>query len=93
MGDIFRLPQYDRATAILRGGFVLANRIWIDIEDLFVYRSFGVRLSGIQRLEFELCRALAALPQSRGRVFFVRHDAEQGCLTAVRGKPSKQFSA
>ena len=61
----------------------MANRIWIDVEDLFVYRSFGVRLSGIQRLEFELCRALAALPQSKGRVFFVRHDVERECLTTV----------
>jgi glycosyltransferase involved in cell wall biosynthesis len=61
----------------------LSNRIWIDIEDLFVYRSFGVRLSGIQRLEFELCRALAALPQSKGRVFFVRHDLERECLITV----------
>jgi glycosyltransferase involved in cell wall biosynthesis len=68
---------------ISRGGFGLANRIWIDVEDLFVYRSFGVRLSGIQRLEFELCRALAALPQGKGRVFFVRHDVERECLTTV----------
>jgi glycosyltransferase involved in cell wall biosynthesis len=58
----------------------LANRIWIDVEDLFVYARPGLRPSGIQRLEFELCRALAALPQSQGRVFFVRHDVGRRCL-------------
>src|SRR5882672_8380633 len=42
-----------------------------------------MRPSGIQRLEVELCRALVALPQSKGRVFFVRHDARQQCLVAI----------
>jgi glycosyltransferase involved in cell wall biosynthesis len=58
-------------------------RIWIDVEDLFIYGASGVRPSGIQRLEFELCRALIALPQSKGRVFFVRHDEHQRCLAAT----------
>jgi glycosyltransferase involved in cell wall biosynthesis len=61
----------------------LSNRIWIDVEDLFKYAEFGYRPSGIQRLEFELCRALHGLPQSAGRVFFVRHDGEQQCLVAI----------
>jgi glycosyltransferase involved in cell wall biosynthesis len=58
-------------------------KIWIDVEDLFIYGASGVRPSGIQRLEFELCRALIALPQSKGRVFFVRHDEHQRCLATT----------
>jgi glycosyltransferase involved in cell wall biosynthesis len=61
----------------------LANRIWIDVEDLFRYSKLGYRPSGIQRLEFELCRALYMLPQSKGRVFFVRHDVAQKELVAI----------
>jgi glycosyltransferase involved in cell wall biosynthesis len=61
----------------------LANRIWIDVEDLFRYSKLGQRPSGIQRLEFELCRALYVLPQSKGRVFFVRHDVAQQDLVAI----------
>lgn len=55
----------------------MANRIWIDVEDLFRYLKLGQRPSGIQRLEFKLCRALYVLPQSKGRVFFVWHDVAQ----------------
>jgi glycosyltransferase involved in cell wall biosynthesis len=59
----------------------LANRIWIDVEDLFKWGTDGHRPSGIQRLEFELCRALFELPQSKDRVFFLRHDARRQCFT------------
>jgi glycosyltransferase involved in cell wall biosynthesis len=58
----------------------LVNRIWVDVDDLFAYANLGMRPSGIQRLEFELCRALNTLPESKGRVFFVRHDAKRQCL-------------
>jgi glycosyltransferase involved in cell wall biosynthesis len=68
----------------LAGESALANRIWIDVEDLFIYARLGLRPSGIQRLEFELCRALVAIPQSQKRVFFVRHDADRQCLVATR---------
>jgi glycosyltransferase involved in cell wall biosynthesis len=61
----------------------MPNRIWVDVEDLFKYAGFGFRPSGIQRLEFELCCALNALPQSKERVFFVRHDVEQQYLVTV----------
>jgi glycosyltransferase involved in cell wall biosynthesis len=61
----------------------LANRIWIDVEDLFKWGTDGHRPSGIQRLEFELCRALFELPQSQDRVFFLRHDAGRRCFTAT----------
>ncbi|WP_428395717.1 glycosyltransferase family 4 protein [Lichenicoccus sp.] len=52
---------------------VLPSKIWIDVEDLFQYAAFNPRPSGIQRIEYELCRALASLPESRDRVRFVRH--------------------
>ena len=52
---------------------VLPNKIWIDVEDLFQYAALNPRPSGIQRIEYELCRALATLPESRERVRFVRH--------------------
>jgi glycosyltransferase involved in cell wall biosynthesis len=43
-----------------------------------------MRPSGIQRLQIELCRALATLPETSGRVFFVRHDAKRQCFEATR---------
>lgn len=68
------------------GGFALANRIWIDVEGLFRYSKRGQRPSGIRRLEFELqfklCRALYLLVQSKGRVFFVRHDVAYTLMTS-----------
>ena len=51
----------------------MPSKIWIDVEDLFQYAAFNPRPSGIQRIEYELCRALASLPESRDRVRFVRH--------------------
>ncbi len=53
----------------------MAAQIWIDVEDLFIYGAAGHRPSGIQRLEFELCRALVGLRPDR--VSFVRHAQEQ----------------
>lgn len=51
----------------------LPRRIWIDVEDLYEFaRIGGFRPTGIQRVAFELCRALhAALPPDR--VGFLRH--------------------
>ena len=51
----------------------MPNKIWIDVEDLFQYAALNPRPSGIQRIEYELCRALATLPESRQHVRFVRH--------------------
>jgi glycosyltransferase involved in cell wall biosynthesis len=62
------------------------NRIWIDVEDLFIWKTFAKRPSGIQRLQFELCRALVALPQTKGRVAFVRHDTKQKRLVVLPWK-------
>jgi glycosyltransferase involved in cell wall biosynthesis len=51
-------------------------RVWIDVEDLFVYFVANRRPSGIQRLAFELEKALRAVGGA-DRVRFVRH-IEQG---------------
>jgi glycosyltransferase involved in cell wall biosynthesis len=61
----------------------MTARIWIDVGDLFIYAAAAHRPSGIQRLEFELCRALVALLESKDRVFFVRHDEQQQSLVEV----------
>jgi len=58
----------------------LADRIWVDVEDLFEWKG---RPSGIQRVEFELCRALVSLPQSKDRLFFVRHNTKRRRLIAI----------
>lgn len=56
-------------------------QLWIDVEDLFVHAANGARrMSGIQRFEAELCRALrtatvdTALP-GIAAVRFLRHEA------------------
>ena len=61
----------------------LPNKIWIDVEDLFQYAAFNPRPSGIQRIEYELCRSLASLPESRNRVRFVRHAGSQKSFYSI----------
>jgi len=61
----------------------LPNKIWIDVEDLFQYAAVNPRPSGIQRIEYELCRALASLPESRHRVRFVRHASTQKSFYSI----------
>ncbi len=61
----------------------MAGRIWLDVEDIFEYASFNARLTGIQRVEFELCRALVALDQSGDAIGFIRHDARAGSFKTV----------
>ncbi|MBO1074974.1 glycosyltransferase family 4 protein [Roseomonas marmotae] len=54
---------------------------WIDVEDLFEYALVNRRPSGIQRLSFELYRALVALrPQE---IAFCRHDRLRDTLRTV----------
>jgi glycosyltransferase involved in cell wall biosynthesis len=54
---------------------------WIDVEDLFEYALVNNRPSGIQRLSFELYRALMALrPEDFA---FCRHDRLRGTLRTV----------
>ncbi|HEY8613829.1 MAG TPA: glycosyltransferase family 1 protein [Roseomonas sp.] len=57
--------------------------IWIDVEDLFDYARVNPRPSGIQRVEFEICRCLVGAAGEE-RVRFLRH-APGG--TAFRAVP------
>ena len=51
----------------------MASRIWIDVEDIFAFALSGSRRpTGIQRLAYELCKAMLARDPERVR--FVRHD-------------------
>lgn len=54
---------------------------WIDVEDLFEYALINGRPSGIQRLSFELYRAL--LDQRPGEIAFCRHDRLRGTMRTV----------
>ena len=58
-------------------------KLWIDVEDLFIYAAHHTRPTGIQRLEFELCRALANSPSAAHRVKFVRHNPGAASFTTV----------
>ena len=58
-------------------------KLWIDVEDLFIYAAHHTRPTGIQRLEFELCRALADSPSAAHRVRFVRHTSPVEAFTTV----------
>jgi len=56
--------------------------IWIDVEDLFQYAAHASRPSGIQRLAFELQRALLDLAPEEVR--FVRHAASGNGFASVK---------
>jgi glycosyltransferase involved in cell wall biosynthesis len=77
------IPSRDRPPKPAEALANMQSKIWVDVEDLFAYASSGHRPSGIQRVAYELCNALAALPESKDRVSFVRHDAQQQCLTTI----------
>ncbi len=51
----------------------MTSRIWFDVEDIFEYAALNPRLSGIQRVQLEVCRALARIDPEGKRVGFVRH--------------------
>lgn len=61
----------------------MPNRIWVDVEDLFQYSALNPRPSGIQRIQFELCRSLALMPETRDRVGFVRHASAQDSFQTI----------
>jgi glycosyltransferase involved in cell wall biosynthesis len=48
--------------------------LWVDISDIFHYLRHHQRPSGIQRVAFELCRALLRLDNGAGRVRFTVRD-------------------
>jgi len=57
-------------------------KIWIDVEDLFQYAAHVSRPSGIQRLAFELQRAMLVLAPEEVR--FVRHGAAGKGFVSVK---------
>jgi glycosyltransferase involved in cell wall biosynthesis len=60
--------------------------IWIDVEDLFQHFAHNPRLSGIQRLVFEILRVLpdrAKLNAEGARIAFVRHVDDESLLDEV----------
>jgi glycosyltransferase involved in cell wall biosynthesis len=61
----------------------MTNRIWLDVEDIFEYAAFHSRPSGIQRLQYELCRALVKLDPSGERIGFLRHDPGSQSFHAI----------
>lgn len=77
----------------------MANTIWIDVEDLFRYATDKPRMSGIQRVQYQLCKALWHGHGSTGRIRFVRHAATHvgfraiewdGIETVVQGLMDRQ---
>src|SRR5665213_1047535 len=56
-------------------------KLWIDVNDLFVYARHHVRPSGIQRFSGELYAALVAVAPSR--IGFVVHGPEVGTFQVV----------
>ncbi len=56
-------------------------RLWIDVEDIFQYAKNSKRLSGIQRVVFELQNALFEI--SPNNVTFVRHNVSGRGFTIV----------
>lgn len=58
-----------------------ARNIWIDVEDLFEYAVSQSRPSGIQRLSFEIYRAMVAEGAPAPR--FCRHDRMAGTMREV----------
>jgi len=61
----------------------MAATLWIDIEDLLWYTRVHVRPSGIQRVVFEIAKAVHARYGATGAVRFVRHNAMRGTFSTV----------
>jgi len=61
----------------------LPATLWIDVEDLFEYAAHRPRPSGIQRVAFEIERALHEESGQAMRVRFVRHGSSRDPLEVV----------
>ena len=60
------------------------TRLWIDVEDIFAFALHGGRRpTGIQRLSFELCKAIVARYGSGDAIRFLRHDRLRGTFTRI----------
>jgi glycosyltransferase involved in cell wall biosynthesis len=61
----------------------MTAKLWIDVEDLFEYARGNPRPSGIQRLAFEIYKALQERPDAGEFVRFVRHDTPRNSFQVV----------
>lgn len=61
----------------------MARTLWIDVEDLFEYAAHRGRPSGIQRVAFEIGRALHEEGGQAMHVRFVRHGSSRDPLEVV----------
>jgi glycosyltransferase involved in cell wall biosynthesis len=59
-------------------------KLWIDVEDLFDYARTNLRPSGIQRLAFEIYKALRMRPNAHDFIRFVRHDTARKTFHVVQ---------
>ncbi|HEX7390308.1 MAG TPA: glycosyltransferase family 1 protein [Acidiphilium sp.] len=67
-------------------------QVWFDVEDFFVYAAHTARPSGIQRLAFELQRAM--LDIAPGTTHFVRHGkSETGFVTVPFAEVETLFAS
>ena len=62
----------------------MAVKLWIDVEDLFEYARANPRPSGIQRLAFEIYKALQSRPDAAEFVRFVRHNTPRNSFHVVQ---------
>ncbi len=58
-------------------------RLWIDVEDLFVYARGNPRPSGIQRIACEIYRTIQQDWGASGLVHFVRHDVPRNSFRTI----------
>jgi len=61
----------------------VAAKLWIDVEDLFEYARVNARPSGIQRLAFEIYKALRVRPGASEYLRFVRHDPPRDTFRVI----------
>ena len=65
---------------------------WFDVEDLFYYvRSGNARMSGIQRLTYEIYQAAHASGGATGKVRFVRHGRGQSLVPIEWDEVAAEF--
>jgi glycosyltransferase involved in cell wall biosynthesis len=62
----------------MAAGDIVAPRLWIDVEDVFIFAWTGRTPTGIQRLSLELCRAL-------------RENGEAANIHLLRQNPTREY--
>ena len=76
-------PDNGRIEPIQESRADLKPALWVDVQDLFDFAVTSRRLSGIQRLSFELCRALQQEYGDSGRIHFIRHNSRRDGFARV----------